>query len=105
MTQFLATQAAEIVFEKEVELPRKFRLVKSETTRYRLRLVSAFSRVLNLRDQGDCPLLVLVTLLGLFFINLKQLAVAEVLLHDDPRVAVNRVDLRNRNIAVKKQPR
>ncbi len=34
----------------------------------------------------------------------EKLPVAQVFLHDDPRVAVDRVDLRHRNVAVEKQP-
>src|ERR1043166_6218828 len=33
MSQGLATQASEVVFEKEVELPRQFRFIKGETAR------------------------------------------------------------------------
>ena len=73
MTQRLTTQAAEVVFEEEVELPGQFRFVKRQTTCDRLCFVSAFSRLLNLRDQCDRLFLVLVALLfRLFVVNLKN---------------------------------
>jgi len=50
MSQRFTTQAAEVVFEKEVEFPGKFCFVKGEPARDRLRLVSARGGFLNLRD-------------------------------------------------------
>jgi len=106
MTQFLLTQAAEVMIEKEVELPGKLCLIKRQPAGDRVHFVSLLGRLLNLRDELDCLFLVLVALLfRLVLVNLKKLLVAEVFLHDDAGGAVDLVDLRHRNIAFEKQPR
>src|SRR6476620_3364457 len=100
MSQLLMTQAAEVVFEKEFELPGKFRFVKRETAGDRIHLVSFLRRLLNLRDQRDGLFLVLIALLfRLCFVNLKQLPVAEIFLHDDTGRAIDRVNLGHWKVA------
>src|SRR5215217_6731253 len=71
-----------------------------------MRLVGSLSCVLNLRDQCDCLFFVLVTLVvRLVFVNMKKLPITQILLHDDACIAINRINLRYRNLAIEKQAR
>src|SRR5215208_3599879 len=71
-----------------------------------MHVVGLLGRFLNLRDERDRLFLVLLALLfPLTVVNLEQLLIAEIFLHDDSRRAVNRVDLRHRKIAFQKQAR
>src|SRR5215212_3248014 len=105
MAQTFAAQASEIMIEKEIELPGEFRFVKREATRNRLCLVCALSCLLDLCDQRNRLLLVFIAEIPRFVIvNMEQLPISQILLNNDSSVAVNGVDLGNRNITVKKQP-
>src|SRR6266849_1061074 len=105
MRQSLMPQAAEIVFDKKVELPGKLWLDKREPAGDRLLFISAGSRLLYLCDQIDRAFFVFLTLVRRrLVINPKQRPVAEVFLHNDALLAFNPVDFRHGNPVTKKQP-
>src|SRR5215217_2723831 len=105
MAQSFTAQASEVVIEKEIELPRELRFVKRQATGNRLGFVCALGCLLDFCDQRNRLLLVFVAeIFGFVIVNMEQLPITQILLNDDSSVAVNGVDLRNRNITVQKQP-
>src|SRR5690348_477791 len=76
VTQVLAAQATEVMFKKEVELPRQFCFVEGEAAGDRMCFKRMLSRLLNPGDQRDRLLLVFVTfVVRLFLVDVKELSI------------------------------
>src|SRR5687767_9217490 len=69
-----------------------------------MHVVGLLRRRLDPRDERNGLFLVLVAFFfRLALVDLEQLLIAQIFLHDNAGRAVNRVDLRDRNVALQKQ--
>src|SRR5438132_13074375 len=96
MLELLTSQTAKVVFDKEVEFPREFGVVKSQTAGNRPHLIGLFGGLLHARNQTNRLRFALFAFFfGQGFVEVAQLQVPKLLSTNDATAAVDRIGVRD----------